>query len=283
MLFLRALWNRSALFASPLETPGVLALDAKPMVVIMIIAVPWISKLETNLVDIAADALPSGDVHPVGRFSEIRPPVIWCVLAQPAILFNVRAMVVPTTRHPRLDALLLGCWQMAGTVASVLQHGCVPVPTKDAPTTGISRNVPGMSLLMLWQGWLTPSRFMFALRVRRGIVLAKKRNVATTLGFHVVYDPMFFQLACAIVVSALSVSVKAVALVPLPSVRELFILAMPDTFACRVFVVNSISLLFPVRGSSSFHASHSWNVYAAFPLTLSRISLDHACPVHEHC
>ena len=43
-----------------------------------------------------------------------------------------------------------------------------------------------MFLLLIPGGWLMLSHSAFVLLARRGIVLAEIRNVATTLGYHVV-------------------------------------------------------------------------------------------------
>ena len=112
-----------------------------------------------------------------------------------------------------------------------------------------------------------PSRSTFVRLVRRGIVLAEIRNVATTLGFRVVNSPRCGLPVCVIVACALIVCVKVVALVPLPSARDLRTPAMPARLACHVFVVSSISLLLSIRGASNFHASPLWNVYALVRLT----------------
>ena len=94
-------------------------------------------------------------------------------------------MVVPIIRQPCLDALLLGLWRLADIAASVLLRGCAHVPGI-VHITGIKCNVLSMFSLLVLGGWLMLSHSTFVLLARRGIVLAEIRNVATTLGYHVV-------------------------------------------------------------------------------------------------
>jgi hypothetical protein len=75
-LFLRPLWNRSALLVSPPLIPGVLALDAKPTTVIVMIAAKGASRVTNGLLDTAVDALPIGSVRPATRSCRIPPLVI---------------------------------------------------------------------------------------------------------------------------------------------------------------------------------------------------------------
>ena len=127
------------------------------------------------------------------------------------------------------------------------------------------------------------SHSAFVLLARRGIVLAEIRNVATTLGYHVVGSPKCGLSVCVIVACVLIVCAKDAALVPLPSARDLRTSTMRKKLACHVFGVSSISLLLPIRGALSSHASPSSNVYALVRLTTYRILLDRAFRAHEHC